>query len=139
MSNNQVPSSSLTHLRPGEITLFRRFELLNPFPNAIYQFDFRLGYGITLDPAWPAWLQRMATSLTQRRVDLLAMLPDSTWILEIKVRAGPAAVGQLVTYKALYERDYGSSPPVYLGIIADRNSYDMLPAYEIYRIKLILV
>jgi len=112
---------------------------LDPFPEAIYTFDFRLGAGMTLDPAWPTWIQRMATALTQRRVDVLAILPDSVWILEIKVRAGTAAVGQLVTYKTLYELQYGSTPPVSLGIIADRNSYDMLPAYSLYDIRLFLV
>ena len=134
-----VAQSNLKHMRPGEIALFRRFETLDPLAPASYEFDIHLGSGMPLDPSWPSWLKHMATSLTQKRVDVVAHTPEATWILEIKVRAGPSAVGQLMTYIALYLRQYPGLKPVQPGIIADRNSYDMHEVYTTLGISLFLV
>lgn len=134
-----TPARALAHLRPGEVELFRRFEQLAPLGDAIYEFDIHLGRGGPIDPSWPAWLIHMATTLTQKRVDLVAHTNAATWILEIKPRAGPGAVGQLLTYRELYIAQRKPTAPVQLGIIADRNSYDMLPVYDAHAIRLFLV
>lgn len=134
-----VPARQLTHLRPGEVELFRRFEQLAPIGDALFEFDVHLGRGLPIDPTWPAWLISMATTLTQKRVDLVAHTNAATWILEIKPRAGPGAVGQLLTYRQLYLEQLKPTHPLHLGIIADRNSYDMLPVYDAHAIRLFLV
>jgi len=134
-----VPTSKLAHMRPGEVALFRRFEALDPLAPAEYAFDLHLGRGMPIDPSWPRWLSLMATRLTQKRVDVVAYTKAATWILEIKVRAGPAAVGQLVTYLSLYIYQHPGPLPVFVGIIADRNSYDMFHVYETLGITLFLV
>ncbi|MBA7572447.1 hypothetical protein ES708_14227 [subsurface metagenome] len=134
-----VPQSKLAHMRPGEISLFRRFEILDPLAPAEYEFDLHLGRGMPIDPSWPRWLQLMATRLTQKRVDVVAYTKTATWILEIKIRAGPAAVGQLVTYLSLFIHQCPSPLPTYVAIIADRNSYDMFQVYETLGISLFLV
>ncbi len=140
-ATNQTPTPDrrLLHLRPGEVSLFRRFEQMKPLGDALYSFDVRLGKGMPIDPTWPGYIQRMATALTQRRVDFLARAAAELWILEIKVRAGPAAVGQLLTYLSLFIEQYPQEPLVRLGIVADRNSYDMSDVYEAVGIDLFLV
>ncbi|MBA7590067.1 hypothetical protein ES708_32169 [subsurface metagenome] len=129
----------LAHMRPGEISLFRRFESLDPLAPAEYDFDLHLCRGMPLDPSWPGWLQLMATRLTQKRVDVVAYTKTATWILEIKILAGPSAVGQLVTYLSLFVHHRSGPLPVSVGIIADRNSYDMFQVCETPGISLFLV
>ena len=133
------PTIAGSHLRPGELALFWRFFALSPIAGADYSFDFRLGRGGPIDPSWPPAIAAMARALTQRRVDVLARAPGAIWILEIKVRAGPSAVGQLLLYRELYTIEHGSNPLPRLGIIADRNSYDMLALYSTFTIELFLV
>jgi hypothetical protein len=134
-----IPAAKLTHMRPGEIALFRRFETLAPLDDALYDFDVRLGRGMPLNPAWPPWLATMATALTQKRVDVVALTSAGTWILEIKPRAGPGAVGQLLTYLSLYAAQHPELAPFHLGVICDRNSFDMLDVYRDHAIQLFLV
>lgn len=134
-----VPPAKLAHMRPGEVALFQRFEQLAPLGDALFDFDIRLGRGIPLNPAWPPWLAAMATALTQKRVDVVAITPAGTWILEIKPRAGPGAVGQLLTYLSLYAAQHPELAPFHLGIIADRNSFDMLDVFRDHSIQLFLV
>jgi hypothetical protein len=124
---------------PIERVLFRRFEMLQPLGPALYQIQFRLGEGMPPDPDWPDWLAQMAKALTQRRVDVLASTPTTDWILEIKPRAGPSALGQLLVYRALYIQQFPDRSTPNLGIIADRNSYDMAAAYSEFNIRLFLV
>ena len=131
-----IPGS---HMRPSEVALFFRFADLAPIPTATYRFDYRLGQGMTLDPDWPPEIARMARALTQRRVDVLATTPAGSWVLEIKERAGPSAVGQLLTYRELYMLQERPPQAPRLGIIADRNSYDMHAVYALFGIELFLV
>ncbi len=139
IANPPTPRRRLLHMRPGEIDLFRRFETMDPLSGPRYDFDLHLGRGMPLDPSWPPWLQAMARRLTQKRVDVVAHTKEATWILEIKPRSGPSAVGQLLTYLSLYVDQFPTPQPVVVGIIADRNSYDMFPVYEALGIKLFLV
>ena len=134
-----IPQRDLLHLRPGEVALFRRFERLDPLASPTYQFDTHLGQGMPLDPSWPAWLQAMATRLTQKRVDVVATTPTATWLLEMKPRAGPSAVGQLLTYRSIFLREFPQLAPFLIGVIADRNSFDMQDVYDEFNIQLFLV
>ena len=129
----------MTHLRASERDLFRAFLASNPLPDASYDFDFRLGQGIPPDPAWPPWLADMALALTQRRADVLATTPSAYWILEIKDRAGPDAIGQLLLYRALFLNEYQPELPVRLGIIAPRLGFDLQPVLDEFDIASFLV
>ena len=141
LPTKQQPTIPTTppHMRPGEVALFRRFLKKDPLPDSSYTFDLHLGQGGPTDPTWPAWLRAMATSLTQKRVDLVAHNPSGWWLLEMKVRAGPGAVGQLLTYRTLFRQQFPNRQPLHLGIVADRNAYDMTATYAQFAIRLFLV
>jgi len=72
-----------THLRPSEERLFDFFLAADHLPGAGYVFDLQLGGGMQLEPSWPLWMREMAKSLSQRRVDVIAMTDDEDWLLEI--------------------------------------------------------
>ena len=127
------------HLRPSEIEIFERFLEVNPLEEAIFDFDVHLGSGVPSQPHWPGWLVEMAKTLTQRRVDVVAYQPDKTWILEIKVRSGPSAIGQLLLYRQLFMEKFNPPELPLLGVIARRDSHDMVSAYFSNDITLFLV
>lgn len=139
MPHSPVPDRDLIHLRQSERVIFRLFESQSPLGNADYIFDLHLGEGITPKPHWPTYIVDMARSLTQRRVDVVASLPDQTWLLEIKDRSGTTAVGQLLTYKTLYELQFPTRPSPLLGIIARQDGFDLDLTYQQFNIRLFLV
>uniref|UniRef100_A0A6H1ZWX8 Uncharacterized protein n=1 Tax=viral metagenome TaxID=1070528 RepID=A0A6H1ZWX8_9ZZZZ len=134
-----IPDRAMTHLRPSERSLFRRFLALDPIGEALYDFDVRLGEGMPLDPTWPDWLSRMASALTQRRADVVAHTTTEDFILEIKDRAGTTAIGQLLCYRALYLRDFKPTNPVRLGVITPRLGFDLEPVFSEFDIRAFLV
>lgn len=81
----------------------------------------------------------MATTLTQKRVDVIAHNATGWWLLEMKVRAGPGAVGQLLTYRNLFRQAFPDRQPLHLAIVADRNAFDMTSTYAQFSIRLFLV
>ena len=138
-SNPHPIPTTPPHMRPGEVSLFRRFLVMDPLPNSEYIFDLHLGKGGPTDPTWPPWVRVMATRLTQKRVDVIAHNDAGWWLLEMKVRAGPGAVGQLLTYRNLFRSTFPTRQPLHLAIVADRNAYDMASTYAQFGIRLFLV
>lgn len=55
------------------------------------------------DPLWRMWRANNA-----KRADAVAELEDEVWIIEVATRPGLRAIGQLMTYLALWQED----PPI---------------------------
>ncbi len=114
-----------THLTPGEITLARAFIQKNPINATGWRFDEHLGDGMPLDPTWPPYVQHMAKTLTQRRVDMIGETPTGDWIIELKERGNIHAIGQLLVYAALYREKYPTRPAPRLALVSLYLGYDL--------------
>ncbi len=82
------------------------------------EFNVRLGEGAALQGLWSDETRRMALLLSQKRADAIARQGEVVEIVEVKVRAGLAAVGQLRGYRALYLREHPATIDVRLLVIA---------------------
>ncbi len=82
------------------------------------EFNVRLGEGGRPLDTFDETTRRQQTLVTQKRADAIAWLQDQADILEVKLRAGLNAVGQLVGYRELFMRDRPELPPPRLRIIA---------------------
>jgi hypothetical protein len=69
-------------------------------------FNVRLGDGITPPDGFAPELQQMATDLTQKRADLVAIAGTIADLVEVKVRISFGVIGQLLGYQHLWERDF---------------------------------
>lgn len=90
---------------------------------ALYdRIDFNVRLGVGVEP--PAELVEpylsMATDLSRKRADIIAVAGDVTTIIEVKIRASLGAIGQLLGYKALYEREHPDIGSARLSILARR-------------------
>jgi hypothetical protein len=90
---------------------------------ALYdQIDFNVRLGVGVEP--PAELVEpylsMATDLSRKRADIIALTVDVVTIIEVKIRASLGAIGQLLGYKALYEREHPDIGTVRLAVLARR-------------------
>lgn len=90
------------------------------------QFDVHLGLGAAPPPGLvDPWLSN-AIRGTQKRADVIAWLADGVVIIEAKNRATSDALGQLITYRALWQEGNPSIPVVALEVICRRINDDDL-------------
>ena len=129
----------LVHLLPHEVRIWRKFASQPPFPLDQVTFDLHLGRGIPVDPNWTPSVQRMATTLTQKRVDAVVVTGSDVWILELKRRVGLGALGQLLGYAVLYMDEFGSDPVPRLGVVAEAMMSDVDDVLAEYGISVFLV
>ena len=128
------------HLRATERTIWQRALDAGLFPiDSKFQYDLRLGEGMPISPTWPAWLQTMATELTQRRGDVVVTTPAAVIIVELKQRASTSAVGQLLTYRELYRAYINPNTIPQLAIVATEASFDLAQTLAAFEINLYLV
>lgn len=69
-------------------------------------YDFRVGEGMELNNTWDDKTRNMATAISQKRIDVLAWKEKSITIIEIKRRGSLSAIGQLLGYRTLFEKDF---------------------------------
>lgn len=69
-------------------------------------FNVRLGSGVELPPGSPDYIKRFARAATTKRADLVLHLGRDVTIVEVKIRIGGSALGQLQLYSTLYARDF---------------------------------
>lgn len=83
------------------------------------QYDFHVGDPPpfnTLNDAGEDWEQ---DKLYRLRIDAIGLLEKEIHVIEIKPNAGPSTIGQIKSYKTLYERDEEPRVPVKAVIITD--------------------
>jgi len=59
------------------------------------------------------------------RIDAICIRPPRTWIIEIKHRLLPSGLGELMTYKPIYIRQYRPVKGVWLGYVARTDNESM--------------
>lgn len=92
------------------------------FHNVCY--DVPVGRGVTVQDIPDIKYQKMASALTQHRIDVLGTSSNAIHICEIKPSFTPAAVGQLLTYRSMFQRTYQPDFPIILEIIYFTGSED---------------
>ena len=112
--------SQFPHLSPAENTLFRRWLILHENEFERFDFDVRVGEGArepvpTLDKIAQGFV-----TLTQKRIDVVAHRPGEIWIIEVRPRADQTALGNLMGYRTLYQRQFSPAETVKLMVITDR-------------------
>jgi len=93
------------HMLEPDIPVWYRFLEKWGFQFTALYYDVFLG-GPHMTPAReadPYW--RMWRANTSKRADAIAELPGEVWIIEVSRRPGLRAIGQLLTYLALWTED----------------------------------
>jgi hypothetical protein len=77
--------------------------------------------------------------LYRLRIDVIAGSPLGIDIIEVKPNAGPAAIGQLKSYKTLYVRDEEPASDVGMILVTDKRQPNMEYLCQVEGVKLIVV
>lgn len=81
-------------------------------------FNVRLGEGTPAPAGSLPETERMALALSQKRADIVARRSDGLEILEVKVRAGLGALGQLQGYRILWLKNHPDERRIFLTVLA---------------------
>lgn len=112
-------------LLPREIIILRNWLKLHESEYDRFDFNVRIGSGHDPGPSHDDNIRQMAVMNTQKRVDAVAYAGQQVTLIEVKDRAGAAAVGQLVTYNHLWRADHPADPPPLLMLVCNRFTQDM--------------
>jgi len=104
-----------------------------------YRYDVHVGGGITVGEEYDEMTRRLAKLLTQKRIDVVAIRHGVHWLFEVKPQAALSAVGQLLGYRVLYEREFKTPPRIRLAVVTDLCLPDDRYVFESHGIRLFLV
>lgn len=123
----------------ADTEIWNRF--LAKFPDAYerVQYDFHVGNPPPFNPLMDNDEDKNQDMLYKLRIDVLGHNGANIDIIEVKPNASASAIGQVKSYKSLYERDEEPKGKVNMVIITDaqKPNMDFLTAQE--GVKLIIV
>ena len=72
----------------------------------------------------------MVTALTQKRIDVVGWNGNRPTIIEVKVRAGLSALGQVLGYVALFKSELPFFPNPRMMIVCENTTADDLKVFQ---------
>jgi len=78
--------------------------------------------------------RRERAALYAKRIDVVALTPTATWLIEVKTPVRPSALGQLLTYIPLLAARFPELPPTRPVLVADSFDPDVSAACKAQKI-----
>jgi hypothetical protein len=117
-------SGRYPHMAPADTVIWERFLEATGAQFAAVAYDVALGGSIPSDPALSDAERRGWQYVTAKKIDAVLYLPREAWIVEVKPSASLAAVGQVLGYTLLAQRDPFTHLPLVPVIVTDTMSAD---------------
>jgi hypothetical protein len=100
--NMLADRQSLPGLLPQEIVIFKAWWAEHFSEYDAYDFNVRVGTGFDPGSKFDDSVRTSTIANSQRRIDALLLAGSVRTIVEVKYRATPLAIGQLLCYRELY-------------------------------------
>jgi len=105
---------------PAEIAVWQAWLQLHQREYDHFDYNTRVGPGYDPGAGVPAYIRQMAIKNTQKRIDAVAWAGSQPLIVEVKVRAGLSAVGQLLGYITHWRRENPHAVPPKMLLVASQ-------------------
>jgi hypothetical protein len=93
-------------------------------------YDVHVGQSVIFDMGLSDLEQRIADGVTRKRIDVVASVGGGFWIIEVKPHASMYAVGQVLTYRRLFVKEYRPKGIASAVIVADSYDPDLLGQFD---------
>jgi len=113
------------HMLPRDKRIWDRFLEQHGSYFERFDYDIHVGEGVGILAGVSEMTQKIATTLTQKRIDAVGYRGSEIWVFEIKPKAGLSAIGQVSAYEILYNKDFGAGKVTYKAIATDRTDNDI--------------
>jgi hypothetical protein len=87
----------------------------------------------------PTWEQKLERSVLSKKIDVIGETKDEVWIIEVASRPGLRAVGQIMSYRALWFEDPKINKIERFVLVTDQIDRDLLTAAATYGIETIIL
>jgi len=134
-----IPKAQYRHLLKNERILWERY--LDKYPNRFEDilYDVQVGAADVYTSPFNELGGITWTNYVAKRIDVVARADDRVTLIEVKTNAGVHAVGQLLCYRELYMRKWGTLDPISLLLVTDLAQADMYYLCERFCIELVEV
>src|SRR5713101_7424613 len=126
-------------MQVDEILVWRNWLQLHQGEYDRFDYNVRIGTGVDPGPAFPQNIRDMAIAIRSLRLDAVGYQGATPTIFEVKRRAGPQNVGQLLTYRAVWEAQQLSTVAPRLGLVASDVMQHILPIVQQSDIRLVMI
>lgn len=116
------------HLLPRDVIVWERFLEDHRRSFNYFDYDIRVGEGRPAPSLPTAGLRKMATDLSQRRIDAVGHFDGTRTVIEITHTLGLKAIGQIQSYPILYRTKYPGDYKLNTLLVADVIESDMIQA-----------
>lgn len=99
----------LPGMLPQEVAVFKAWWASNNAKFTDAQFNVRVGTGFDPGSAFSESVRKSAIDSTRKRIDALLYQGEQPYIVEVKYRAVPVVIGQILAYNLLFMRDHPQS------------------------------
>lgn len=104
-----------------------------------YEYDVHVGEGVGWVPGLSEPYQTMAITISKKRIDVMAYKRNMAYIIELKCFANFQGIGQLESYKTLYQDKHGKGTVEGLIMVAYRADQDITKVARERNIRIMLV
>lgn len=113
------------HMNIRDKEIWERF--IDKFPDAYIncQYDFHIGEAPPFNTLMDDGEDKNQDMLYRLRIDVVGESKEFCDIIELKPSAGPSTIGQVQSYKILYDRDEEQKKPTRCVIITDKENPNM--------------
>jgi hypothetical protein len=118
------------HMSPAEKAIWLRFLQMGGTQFAPFSYDVRVGDGLQMPAGSTSYDIKAAAALTTKRIDVLYFIRTTAVIVEVKVRAGLGALGQLVGYRDLFLKGGTNGTDARMLLITDSLQPDVAQVLE---------
>lgn len=126
-------------MQVDEILVWRNWLKLHQAEYDRFDYNVRIGTGVDPGPAFPQNIRDMAIAIRSLRLDAVGYQGATPTIFEVKRRAGPENVGQLLTYRAVWEAQQPAALAPALVLVCSDLVQHILPIVQQSNIRLDLV
>ena len=114
----------------AESALLADFLLAHISEYSDFNFTVRVGQGQLPNPNHDPGVQANTVRGSKLRIDMIAWQGEQPTLFEVKVRANHHAIGQLITYRHLWQLEHPDAPEPRLAVIARTIEPDMEGVFD---------
>ena len=122
----------------GESAVIRAYLLEHLAEFDSMTFAKRIGRGIPADPSHLPGVQANSDFSGKLKIDILAWKGSQPFLIEVKQRVTPAALGQILTYRHEFLTEFPDAPEPVLVVVGREASENAIPALTAHGITVYL-
>jgi hypothetical protein len=111
---------------PQEIAIFKTWFAVNGDKYTSVDFNVRVGVGYDPGAQYLAAVRTSVIANSKKRIDALARSGQAATIIEVKFRATPLVIGQILCYNLLWRRENVDGPEPDMIVLCSQTDADTM-------------